>query len=196
MSVRHSPRHTLPQLGTHCLGGCLLGCFSKDTLKKNKMFTPARYWGAPRKSISRRRDWSNKSRGLPKALKVWKKITPRRNRRRPLNWLRPQNFAEQVLLLVFSMQSPCSCGHFEMRLTYEALSVAKLRAFEKIIFMKCILFYPFILLCYVMLYFSDFWWTKLPGGGVWVAVALRLRLRQVLIIFFLNTHNFAPKSPS
>ncbi len=35
---------------------CVLGCFSKDTLKKNKMFTPARYWGAPRKSISRRRD--------------------------------------------------------------------------------------------------------------------------------------------
>ena len=95
------------------------------------MFTPARYWGAPRKSISRRRDWSNKSRGLPKALKVLKKITPRRNRRRPLNWLRPQNFAEQVLLLVFSMQSPCSCGHFEMRLTYVALSVTKLQVFEE-----------------------------------------------------------------
>ena len=37
-------------------GVLALGCFSKDTLKKNKMFTPARYWGAPRKSISRRRD--------------------------------------------------------------------------------------------------------------------------------------------
>ena len=29
------------------------------------------------------------------------------------------------------MQSPRSYGHFEMRLTYEGLSVAKLRAFEK-----------------------------------------------------------------
>ena len=29
------------------------------------------------------------------------------------------------------MQSPCSCGHFELRLTYVALSVTKLWAFEK-----------------------------------------------------------------
>ena len=29
------------------------------------------------------------------------------------------------------MQSPCSCGHFEMRLTYVALSVTKLWAFEE-----------------------------------------------------------------
>ena len=34
---------------------CLLGCFSKDTLKKNKMSTPPHNWGVPRKIISRRR---------------------------------------------------------------------------------------------------------------------------------------------
>ena len=48
-----------------------LGCFSKDTLKKNKMSTPPHNWGVPRKIISRRRGWSNKSRGLALALKVW-----------------------------------------------------------------------------------------------------------------------------
>ena len=32
-----------------------LGCFSKDTLKKNKMSTPPHNWGVPRKIISRRR---------------------------------------------------------------------------------------------------------------------------------------------
>ena len=55
---------------------CILGCFSKDTLKKNKMSTPPHNWGVPRKIISRRRGWSNKSRGLALALKVWQ------NRRR------------------------------------------------------------------------------------------------------------------
>ena len=55
---------------------CTLGCFSKDTLKKNKMSTPPHNWGVPRKIISRRRGWSNKSRGLALALKVWQ------NRRR------------------------------------------------------------------------------------------------------------------
>ena len=55
---------------------CALGCFSKDTLKKNKMSTPPHNWGVPRKIISRRRGWSNKSRGLALALKVWQ------NRRR------------------------------------------------------------------------------------------------------------------
>ena len=57
---------------------CILGCFSKDTLKKNKNPTPARNWGAPRKNISRRRGWSNKSRGSLKALEVWQN-----SRRRP-----------------------------------------------------------------------------------------------------------------
>ena len=32
-----------------------LGCFKKDTLKKNETFTPARNWGVPRKFISRRK---------------------------------------------------------------------------------------------------------------------------------------------
>ena len=32
-----------------------VGCFSKDTLKKNKMATPPHNWGVPRKIISRRR---------------------------------------------------------------------------------------------------------------------------------------------
>ena len=50
---------------------CWVGCFSKDTLKKNKMSTPPHNWGVPRKIISRRRGWSNKSRGLALALKVW-----------------------------------------------------------------------------------------------------------------------------
>ena len=61
-----------------CGNGCALGCFSKDTLKKNKNPTPARNWGAPRKNISRRRGWSNKSRGSLKALEVWQN-----SRRRP-----------------------------------------------------------------------------------------------------------------
>ena len=32
-----------------------LGCFSKDTLKKNKKTNPVRSWGGPRENISRRR---------------------------------------------------------------------------------------------------------------------------------------------
>ena len=35
------------------------------------MSTPPHNWGVPRKIISRRRGWSNKSRGLALALKVW-----------------------------------------------------------------------------------------------------------------------------
>ena len=56
--------------------GCVwrVGCFSKDTLKKNKKPNPVRNWGAPRENISRRREWSNKSRGLLNTLKVWRKI--------------------------------------------------------------------------------------------------------------------------
>ena len=34
---------------------CLLGCFSKDTLKENKKTNPVRNWGGPRENISRRR---------------------------------------------------------------------------------------------------------------------------------------------
>ena len=34
---------------------CKLGCFSKDTLKKNKKTNPVRNWGGPRENISRRR---------------------------------------------------------------------------------------------------------------------------------------------
>ena len=59
---------TFDQTGHHQWA---LGCFSKDTLKKNKMSTPPHNWGVPRKIISRRRGWSNKSRGLALALKVW-----------------------------------------------------------------------------------------------------------------------------
>ena len=58
-----------------------LGCFKKDTLEKNKNPTPVRYWGVPRKNISRRRGWSNKSRGSLKTLEVWQKFTRWRNRR-------------------------------------------------------------------------------------------------------------------
>ena len=47
--------------------------FHKRHFEKNKNPNPVRNWGAPRKSISRRRDRSNKSRGLPKALEVWRK---------------------------------------------------------------------------------------------------------------------------
>ena len=75
-----------------------VGCFSKDTLKKNKNPTPARNWGAPRKNISRRRGWFNKSRGLLKALEVWQKFTLWRNWRRNQ---RRRNFAYQGLLHVF-----------------------------------------------------------------------------------------------
>ena len=32
-----------------------IGCFSKDTLKKNKKPNPVRNWGGPRENISRRR---------------------------------------------------------------------------------------------------------------------------------------------
>ena len=53
---------------------CILGCFKKDTLKKNKTFTPACNWGVPRKFISRRKCWSHKSRGLAKWLKVWQNL--------------------------------------------------------------------------------------------------------------------------
>ena len=50
-----------------------LGCFIKDTLKK--MYTPPGitwwgiHWGVPVKIISRRKAWSNKSRGSPLVLK-------------------------------------------------------------------------------------------------------------------------------
>ena len=64
---------------------CTLGCFSKDTLKKNKKPNPVRNWGGPRENISRRRGWSDKSRGSPKALEVWKKLTQNRWRRRRRN---------------------------------------------------------------------------------------------------------------
>ena len=53
---------------------CPLRCFSKDTLKENKKPNPVRNWGGPRENISRRRGESDKSRGSPKALEVWKKI--------------------------------------------------------------------------------------------------------------------------
>ena len=41
--------------------------------KKIKKNNPVRYWGGPWENISRRRGWSDKSRGPPKALEVWKK---------------------------------------------------------------------------------------------------------------------------
>ena len=62
-----------------------LGCFSKDTLKKIKMSTPPHNWGVPRKIISRRKDWSNKSRGSALTLKVWQKTARWRNQRRRWN---------------------------------------------------------------------------------------------------------------
>ena len=52
---------------------CALGCFSKDTLKKNQKPNPVRNWGVPRENISRRRGWSDKSRGSLKTLEVWQK---------------------------------------------------------------------------------------------------------------------------
>ena len=58
---------------------CPVGCFKKDTLKKNETFTPARNWGVPRKFISRRKCWSHKSRGLAKWLKVWQNRRRRRD---------------------------------------------------------------------------------------------------------------------
>ena len=88
--------------------GYTLGWFIKDTLKKNKNRNPVRNWGVPRKNISRRREWSNKSRGLLNTLKVWRKIGEI-----------GRGIVQEVLLSVFSMQSPCSCGYFEMCLTYE-----------------------------------------------------------------------------
>ena len=48
--------------------------FQKRHFEKNKMFTPARNWGVPRKFISRRKCWSHKSRGLAKWLKVWQNL--------------------------------------------------------------------------------------------------------------------------
>ena len=77
--------------------------------------------------ISRRRAPKNKSWGVP--IDTWSldKIIQWRNRRRRRN----RNFIEQVLLLMFWMQSPRSYGHFEMRLTYEGLSVPKLWAFKE-----------------------------------------------------------------
>ena len=47
-----------------------LRCFSKDTLKENKKTNPVRNWGGPRENISRRRGWSDKSWGSPKAVEV------------------------------------------------------------------------------------------------------------------------------
>ena len=93
------------------------------------MFTPPRNWGVPRKIISRRRGWSNKSRGSALTLKVWQNW--RRWRRRRQNQRRQWIFVIKVLPLVFQMQSPCFHGHFEMRLTYVALLVTKLWAFEE-----------------------------------------------------------------
>ena len=74
---------------------CSLGCFSKDTLKKNKMYNPPHNFWVPRKIISRRRGWSNKSRGSPLTLKVWQ------HRRRWRIRRRPRIFVLQVLLLLF-----------------------------------------------------------------------------------------------
>ena len=103
--------------------------FLKGHFVKKKMFTPPRNWGVPRKIISRRRDWSNKSRGSALTLKVWQNW--RRWRRRRQNQRRQWIFVIKVLPLVFQMQSPCFHGHFEMRLTYVALLVTKLWAFEE-----------------------------------------------------------------
>ena len=61
-----------------CLRKCELGCFKKDTLKKNETSTPARNWGIPKKFISWRKCWSYKSRGLAKWLKVWQNRRRRR----------------------------------------------------------------------------------------------------------------------
>ena len=44
-------------------------------VKKWNLHPPPHNWGVPRKIISRRRGWSNKSRGSPWTLKVWQKLT-------------------------------------------------------------------------------------------------------------------------
>ena len=75
------------------------------------MFTPARYWGAPRKSISRRRDWSNKSRGLPKALKVWKKITSRRKVVKDrIRTVHQEDRLQNLIISVAALRKRCA-GH-------------------------------------------------------------------------------------
>jgi len=56
--------------------------FLKGHFVKKKMFTPPRNWGVPRKIISRRRGWSDKSWGSALTLKVWWNRRRRRNRRR------------------------------------------------------------------------------------------------------------------
>ena len=73
--------------------------FLKGHFVKKKMFTPPRNWGVPRKIISRRRGWSNKSRGSALTLKVWQNW--RRWRRRRQNQRRQWIFVIKVLPLVF-----------------------------------------------------------------------------------------------
>ena len=67
-------RHNSNWLSSFLNYVCTLGCFSKDTLKQKKKTNPVRNWGGPRENIYRRRGWSDKSRGSPKALEVWKKL--------------------------------------------------------------------------------------------------------------------------
>ena len=55
--------------------------FLKRHFEKNKNPNRVRYWAWPRENISRRRGWPDKSRGSPKALEVWKKLTLNRRRR-------------------------------------------------------------------------------------------------------------------
>ena len=87
---------------------CTLGCFIKDTLKKNKNRNPVRNWGVPRKNISRRREWSNKSRGLLNTLKVWRKIGEIGGRR-GIDYGCDTEY--QVLKAVFLMHCPDSVFH-------------------------------------------------------------------------------------
>ena len=85
-----------------------LGCFIKDTLKKNKNRNPVRNWGVPRKNISRRREWSNKSRGLLNTLKVWRKIGEIGGRR-GIDYGCDTDY--QVLKAVFLVHCPDSVFH-------------------------------------------------------------------------------------
>ena len=138
------------------------------------MCTPPRNWGVPRKFISRRRAPKNKSRGSLLTLEVGQ------------IWPGSGSVFYQLMVLVSL--------HYSM-LYYrgKVLSRDKIwwqgggrssamwqadppseetRGNSVKICMNRMLgrmyqwnvFY-FILLCYVMFHFSEFWWTKLPGGN-------------------------------
>ena len=87
LSSQSQPVYHFPSINV-----CWLGCFSKDTLKENKKPNPVCNWREPRENISRRRGWSDKCRGSPKALELRKKFTQNRRRRRNIPILNVLSF--------------------------------------------------------------------------------------------------------